>query len=119
MMTKHIRRAKTLTKLLENQFRIGKFSFGLDPILGLFPGTGDFISSILSLYIIWIAFVHKLPGGKLLQMLWNILIDYVVGIIPFLGDILDFAIKSNTKNLKILEEHIKKDGGVLEGEIVN
>ena len=40
-------------------------------------------------------------------MTFNILVDLVIGSTPILGDILDFFIKPNVKNLAILEKEIK------------
>jgi hypothetical protein len=38
-------------------------------------------------------------------MLLNILVDLVIGAIPFLGDLFDFAWKANSRNLALLEKH--------------
>jgi hypothetical protein len=37
-------------------------------------------------------------------MIVNILIDMLVGIVPVLGDLLDFAWKANRRNLQLLRE---------------
>src|SRR3989344_8067950 len=101
----HLAIAKDLTRSLESQFRIGNFKFGLDPILGLFPGGGDLIALGLSFYIVWIAVQMRIPADKLAQMMGNIAYDFFIGIIPLIGDIADFAFKANTRNLKILSEY--------------
>lgn len=100
----HFRAASTLTKLLESQFKVGKHSFGLDPLLGFIPGLGDLFSVVLSFYIIWIGIRVGLPADKIASMIGNIVYDFLIGFIPLLGDIADFAFKANTRNLKILEE---------------
>jgi hypothetical protein len=102
----HLRNARVVVKILEDKFKIGPLKFGLDPILGLLPIAGDTLSALASLYIVWVAVIHELPILKLVRMLFNVLIDYVVGAIPILGDILDFLIDSNTKNMDIIEEHL-------------
>lgn len=114
-MREHLKFARSLSKLLDSQFKIGKFSFGLDPILGLFPGFGDLVSLGLSGYIVWIGIQLKLPPERIVQMIGNLALDFLVGLIPVIGDIADFAIKSNIKNLKILEKYAPAD--ILEGEI--
>ncbi len=106
MLHNHLHIATRLTRLLDSQFKIGKFRFGLDPILGLFPIGGDTVSLILSLYILGIGVWSKLPILKIIQMFFNITIDYLIGLIPFFGDIFDFGFKANTKNLNILKEHL-------------
>lgn len=115
----HLKFARILVKLLENQFQIWKFKFGLDPLLGIFPGTGDAVTAILSFYIVFVAILHKLPLGKILKMIVNILLDFLVGVIPIIGDFFDFFINPNSKNMKILEDYLNKPETVLEGEIVD
>jgi hypothetical protein len=39
-------------------------------------------------------------------MLFWVFIDFVVGLVPFVGDLLDASIKANSKNCRILEEHL-------------
>jgi hypothetical protein len=41
-----------------------------------------------------------------LQMLINIFFDYVVGLVPFLGDLADAAFKANAKNCRLLEQRL-------------
>ncbi len=103
------RRAEFLTDLLENQFKIGGVSFGLDPILGLVPGIGDLIALILSLYIFSIGIRMELPQKDLYRMFLNIIFDFAIGSVPVLGDIGDIFFRSNTKNLKILRKYFKKE----------
>ncbi len=90
--------------------------FGIDPILGLIPGGGDLISFILSLYIIWIGIKMELPQNKIIRMIRNTILDFGIGLIPILGDIADFAFKSNLMNLEILKQHTEKN--IIEGEII-
>lgn len=114
-MEGHIKVARTLTDLLDNKFGIGKFRIGLDPILGLIPGFGDIITAILSLYLVWIGVQMKLPQEKITEMVGNIVADFIIGILPIVGDIGDIFFKSNSKNMAILEEYLDK---VVEGEVV-
>ena len=114
----HLQVARALVKLLENQFQIWKFKFGLDPLLGIFPGAGDALAAILSLYIVFVAVLHKLPFIKILRMIINIILDFLIGSVPILGDFFDFFINPNSKNMRILEEHLNKTEAIIEGEII-
>jgi hypothetical protein len=38
-------------------------------------------------------------------MALNTLVDFVVGLIPFLGDLFDFAFKSNTRNVALFRRY--------------
>jgi hypothetical protein len=80
--------------------------FGLDPIIGLlFPAAGDVISTLLSAYIVLGSVRHGLPKAVLARMVFNVAVDYIVGTVPFLGDLFDFGWKANQKNLRLLEQH--------------
>lgn len=114
-MEKHYNAAESLTKLLDNQFSVLGFKFGLDPIIGVIPWVGDLLTFALSLYIIWIGHRMNIPQEKLVKMINNTLTDFVLGIIPVVGDVSDFVYKANSKNMKILREH-KNLINVVEGE---
>ncbi len=103
---KHMQLVRKVTKLLEMEFSIWKFKFGMDPILGLIPGIGDLITFFVSFYIVFVAILHKIPASTVMVMIFYILVDLAIGSIPILGDILDFVIKPNIKNLEMLEKEI-------------
>jgi hypothetical protein len=48
---------------------------------------------------------HGASGNVVLRMGLNILLDSVVGAIPVLGNIFDFAYKSNERNVELLRRH--------------
>jgi hypothetical protein len=105
-----LRRLEALGSLLDSRFRLpGGFRFGLDPLIGLVPGVGDGISAILSLYIVLEAYRLGASRGALARMLLNVGLDLGVGIIPIIGDIADFAFKSNRRNLDLLRRHLGRD----------
>ena len=102
-----LRRLEALGSLLDSRFRLpGGFRFGLDPLIGLVPGVGDGISAIVSLYIVLEAYRLGASRGTLARMLLNIGLDLGVGIIPIVGDVADFAFKSNRRNLDLLRRHL-------------
>jgi hypothetical protein len=78
--------------------------FGLDALVGLIPGFGDTATSLASFYILVNAVRYGVPKITLLRMGLNIGIDYVVGSIPFVGDVLDAWWKSNRRNLELLRK---------------
>ena len=83
-----------------------KFRFGLDPIIGLFPGLGDTASAIVSALALIQAARRGVPKVLLARMSLNILINELVGIIPGIGDAFSFWFKSNTRNYRLLQAHI-------------
>lgn len=100
-------RLRRFVHLLDNAFRIpgARIRFGWDPIIGLIPGLGDITTGLLSAIILLQAFRFRIPHVIKIRMLLNVLIDVAVGAVPFLGDLFDFAWKSNTRNLALLEKH--------------
>ena len=108
-----LQRLRKFSRLLDNAIGIPgtPFRIGLDPILGLIPGAGDFVGTALSAYIVIEAARLGLPRATLGKMVINILLEGVVGAVPVLGDLFDFVWKANTKNIALLEAHldVKRD----------
>ena len=105
-----VQRARKLAQLLDSQFSVGGIKFGLDAIVGLIPGIGDAATTLAGLYPVWVAQRHGL--GRLVKgkMLLNLLIDFLVGAVPVLGDVFDVGFKANLKNVKLLEKALAKRG---------
>ena len=101
-------RVRKLAKLMDAQFEIAGVKVGWDSIVGLIPVAGDIATSIVGLYPLLIASKHKL--GKVVQarMAMNLAIDWGLGIVPIVGDVIDVAYKANLKNLKLLEKAVEK-----------
>lgn len=111
----HLHIATKLTKLLDGQFEIGHVRFGIDPLLNFIPGIGNPVSFILSCYLVWIAKKIELPSNDVRTMKINIALDFALGFIPFLGNMADFALKANERNLKILKKYAYRDAIELQG----
>ncbi|WP_434421459.1 DUF4112 domain-containing protein [Nannocystis pusilla] len=79
---------------------------GLDPLLGLAPGLGDTVSSVLSGWIVVRAAGLGASPATLARMTGNVLLDSLVGSVPVLGDMFDFGFKANQRNLALLEGHL-------------
>ncbi len=99
-------RNQKLAELLDSKFRIPgtNIRFGIDPIIGLVPGLGDWLGGLLSLYFLVYAAVLEARVPVLLRMLLNILLDVVVGTIPLLGEIFDVSWKANLRNAELLAD---------------
>ena len=95
-----------LAYLMDGAIPIGRWSIGIDPLLGLIPGIGDLIGALISMVIVMRAVQAGIPRIAVARMMANITVDTLIGSIPFLGDAFDFAYKSNLKNLRIYEESL-------------
>ena len=98
---------RRLARLFDSAFRVPgtNIRFGLDPIVGLFPGIGDLASPILTLLILWHAAAVHVPRVVMARMVLNAAIDALLGTIPVIGDAFDVAWKANDWNLALLERH--------------
>jgi hypothetical protein len=107
--------AGRLAWLLDNQFQVPGTSIrvGLDGILGLIPGIGDTLASCLSLFILSEAIQRKVRRRTIAKMAGNIAIDWVIGLVPLLGDVFDIVYKANMRNVALLEADLaaRADGG--------
>lgn len=107
---KNLRKIRKIANLLDTAIGIPgtKIRFGLDPILGLFPGGGDLIAALVSGYMVYLATRFGLERSEIFKMIKNIAIETAVGSIPLAGDLFDAYFKANIRNLEILESHIAK-----------
>ena len=103
-----LERVRTLANLMDSQFEIAGFKLGWDAIIGLVPVVGDAVSAAIAIYPIHVAHKHKLGKTVQLRMVGNVAIDWVVGLIPLIGDIFDVGFKANLKNAKLLEKAASK-----------
>jgi hypothetical protein len=98
-----------LSHLLDRAFRVPgtQWRFGLDPLIGLIPGLGDVIGSLAGAYGLWIARQMGAPSSVQARMVMNLTIDGVVGLIPFAGDLFDFAFKAHSRNHALLAQWLQ------------
>jgi hypothetical protein len=92
---------------MDSQFRLPgtRFRFGLDPLLGLLPVVGDLSTLAVSGALLLTMMRHGASGAVVVRMAFNILLDTLVGAIPLIGNIFDFAYKSNERNVALLRRH--------------
>jgi hypothetical protein len=83
----------------------GGFRVGIDAIIGLVPGIGDAVGALISAYIINEARGMGAPRSVLMRMMGNVMLETVIGAIPFAGDLFDAAFKANTRNLALLAQY--------------
>jgi hypothetical protein len=101
-------RVQTLARALDSAIRIPGTSirFGLDSIVGLIPGAGDLVSSVLSGYIILTSARLGVPPALIIRMILNLGVDTLVGTVPLIGDVFDVGYRANLRNAALLEKHL-------------
>ena len=51
-----------------------------------------------------------LPSSLRMMMLINVIVDFFIGLVPFIGDLADAVFKCNTRNAILLEKHLREKG---------
>ena len=98
------RELEVFSQFMDNQFRVPVLGwrFGMNAIIDLVPGIGDFATSIIALYLLVSAVRYRVPKITLLRMALNIAIYFIGGLVPLAGDIFAIWWKPNMRNLNLL-----------------
>lgn len=103
---KSLAEAQKLANLMDTAFRIPIIGYriGLDGLLGFIPVVGDVISLVLAARIVRLAKKMGVPEDMQKKMVKNVALDFVIGLVPFIGDLADFFFKANKANVKMMEK---------------
>jgi hypothetical protein len=111
-----LQRLRQLAWLLDNSIPLpGGFRIGLDAVIGLVPGIGDAIGALVSVYILNEARLLGAPRSVLMRMSGNVILETLVGAIPFAGDLFDAGFKANARNVTLLERYQLDPAGSARG----
>jgi hypothetical protein len=121
-----VARLEALAKLMDGAIVLPgtNIRMGLDGFIGLIPVAGDFLSGLISSYLIWEARRLGAPKWLIARMMANTLLDTVVGAVPLIGDAFDVMFRVNMKNMALLRRYVEKQGvtrtggRVIDGEAV-
>lgn len=108
-----MKKLEKLASILDDAFVVPGLGwrFGIDGIIGLIPGFGDLAGMFMSFYFMYCGARMKVSKVVLTRMAANILIETVVGAIPIIGDLFDFAWKANRRNLRLIERSLQDPSG--------
>ena len=81
---------------------------GLDVILDFVPVAGPTAAAAIGAYLAWEARNLGMSNWSLARMGGNIGVDWLLGMIPFVGAIPDFFFRSNTRNLRIIKRYLDR-----------
>lgn len=109
-----VRRLDTLGYLLDDSIPIPGTGMrvGIDALIGLVPGVGDVVGVLLSSWIVLQGARLGVGATVIARMLLNLVVDGVVGAIPFLGDLFDAGWKANDRNLRLLHRALESPQAV-------
>jgi hypothetical protein len=76
------------------------------------PSIGDVGDAALAMMVVKSCegIEGGLPPALRMKMLINVILDFIVGLVPFIGDLADAVYKANTRNAVILEGHLREKG---------
>jgi hypothetical protein len=102
------KRVEGLEKIMERLVVIPGTSrrVGLDVILDLVPFAGSTAGAVLGAYMAWEARNLGMPKSAMTRMAGNVGVDWLLGLIPWVGAVPDFFFRSNTRNLRIIKRHL-------------
>ena len=81
---------------------------GLDVILDFVPIAGPTAAAAIGAYLAWEARNLGMRKTALVRMAGNIGVDWLLGLIPWVGAVPDYFFRSNTRNLRIIKRHLDK-----------
>ncbi|ESZ96317.1 hypothetical protein SBOR_3297 [Sclerotinia borealis F-4128] len=111
--------AKILTKVKRRAYRLDMslfnccgIRFGWSSVIGIIPVVGDFIDVFMALMVLRTCNTVDggLPNSVRSKMMFNIMLDFAVGLVPFVGDLVDAVFRANTRNALELERHLRDKG---------
>jgi len=85
----HLERLESIAKMMDAQFKLPilPIPIGLDTIVGLIP--------------------LGVPKQSLIQMAVNIFIDWLIGLVPIIGDLFDIGWQGNLRNVRIARANLE------------
>lgn len=98
-----------IATMLDSRWRIPgtNWRFGVDALAGVVPVAGSLSTAVVSAYMVKRAHEMGAPSHVLAKMVGNVAFDTVVGSIPVVGAVFDFAYKANRRNVKLLRRHFE------------
>ncbi|CAO3668607.1 unnamed protein product [Rhizopus microsporus] len=102
ILEKYTRRVKKF----EEMFKLCCCWIGYDILLEFIPIVGKVISLMFSLSLYKLACQAELPRSIRKKMLYHISVDFLLGLIPILGILLDMLYRAHIKNLRLLRRFL-------------
>lgn len=103
-------RLEAMEHLLEGLFRLPGTNrrVGLDVVLDVVPIIGETIAAALGAWLVWEARNVGMSKWQMTRMIGNVGLDWLLGLIPWVGAIPDFFFRSNTRNLRMIKRHLDR-----------
>jgi len=87
----------------------------LDPLIGLvLPGFGDALTSVLAVPYLYLSIVKLKSIPLTLAIVCNILLDVLIGIIPYIGVVGDVFKRAFTRNAALIKGYVEGDKAIMQ-----
>jgi hypothetical protein len=87
----------------------------LDPVIGFFvPGFGDVLTSVMTLPYYYVSLFKIKSIPLTLAIMFNMLVDMLVGAVPFIGDLIDVFHRSYRKNYRLIVGFVEDDAEIVD-----
>ena len=97
-----------LAKIMDSAIRLPILGpIGLDAIIGLVPVVGDLAGTAFSLTLIARTLRYGPPPSLVSKMLANVVVDLILGSIPFVGFFADVWFRSNDRNAALMRAYLE------------
>ena len=107
---KHLDRIDRFAMVMDAKFQIPNTSIrlGYDALFGFVPVIGDALMVFPQCFLLYEARKLGVSRFVMFRMGLNILIVWIFGSIPLLGEIFDIAFKSNLRNARLIRTYVEK-----------
>lgn len=87
----------------------------LDPLIGLvLPGFGDALTSVLAVPYLYLSIVKLKSIPLTLAIVCSILLDVLIGIIPYIGVVGDVFKRAFTRNAAMIKGYVEGDRAIMQ-----
>ena len=87
----------------------------LDPLIGLvLPGFGDALTSVFAVPYLYLSIVKLKSIPLTLAIVCNILLDVLIGIIPYIGVVGDVFKRAFTRNAALIKGYVEGDRAIMQ-----
>lgn len=87
----------------------------LDPLIGLvLPGFGDALTSVFAVPYLYLSIVKLKSIPLTLAIVCNILLDVLIGIIPYIGVVVDVFKRAFTRNAALIKGYVEGDRAIMQ-----
>ena len=87
----------------------------LDPLIGLvLPGFGDALTSVLAVPYLYLSIVKLKSSPLTLAIVCNILLDVLIGLIPYIGVVGDVFKRAFTRNAAMIKGYVEGDRAIMQ-----